>query len=495
MPMNPLEHVRLVRLVGRYPLRAMVLACGLTAMEGGCARDRTSSPVPGGVVVGGVHVSPDGWSGNDGTVERPLDLASALSAASKARPGDTIWLRGGTYKGSFSSRVTGAPDAPIVVRPLPGERVVIDTAPSKEPALAIYGAWTIFRDFEVMSSEPTRSSNTGIVVHGPHTKVVNMQVHDFTGGLALWRDALDSEAYGNIVFYNGWVDPADQKPKGHGIYTQNEAGTRRLTDNIIFSQFSAGIHAYGSSDAPLDNLDLEGNIIFNNGNPTGGHITNILIGGGRMARAPVLTSNYTYSSTPGDVNIGYSVGCERLRMKDNYFAQIGFAFQLVNCSGTIEGNTVYGDVRGIEGDSVVNRTAIQKHYPNNRYLPRPAAGVESFVRPNRYEPGRAHVVVFNWGKASNVTVDLAGAGLQRGTAFEMRDVQNLRAAPVISGTYSGASVTIPVSKLTETAPVVGLPTKLAHSAPEFVVLLVTPAATKPSWFRSMWSSVLGTFGV
>src|SRR6185437_8871425 len=36
---------------------------------------------------------------------------------------------------------------------------------------------------------------------------------------------------------------------------------------------------------------------------------------------------------------------------------------------------------------------------------RKPSGVRVFVRPNRYEPGRAHVVVYNWDRADTVEID------------------------------------------------------------------------------------------
>src|SRR4030095_9596250 len=38
------------------------------------------------------HVAPSGAAGNDGSAQRPLDLTTALSQSSPARPGDIIWL-------------------------------------------------------------------------------------------------------------------------------------------------------------------------------------------------------------------------------------------------------------------------------------------------------------------------------------------------------------------------------------------------------------------
>ena len=48
------------------------------------------------------YVSPDGTSGSDGSIASPWNLQHALDQPSGVHPGDTIWLRGGTYAGTFT---------------------------------------------------------------------------------------------------------------------------------------------------------------------------------------------------------------------------------------------------------------------------------------------------------------------------------------------------------------------------------------------------------
>ncbi len=43
-----------------------------------------------------IHVAPDGADGNSGEITKPLRTLRA--AQGKARPGDTVWIRGGTYR-------------------------------------------------------------------------------------------------------------------------------------------------------------------------------------------------------------------------------------------------------------------------------------------------------------------------------------------------------------------------------------------------------------
>ena len=71
----------------------------------------------------------------------------------------------------------------------------------------------------------------------------------------------------------------------------------------------------------------------------------------------------------------------------------------------------------------------------------------------QYEPGRANITIYNWGKATSVAVSLAAAGLASGDNFEVRDAQNFYGAPVATGTYAGAPIPIPMTGLTAADPV------------------------------------------
>jgi hypothetical protein len=66
------------------------------------------------------------------------------------------------------------------------------------------------------------------------------------------------------------------------------------------------------------------------------------------------------------------------------------------------------------------------------------------VEPNRYEAGRANVIIYNWGRQGAVSVDLSKV-LRSGDSYEVRNAQNFFAAPVASGKYSGGSVSLPIT--------------------------------------------------
>lgn len=418
------------------------------------------------------YVSPSGLPSNDGSAARPLSLAAALGGSSPARPGDTIWLRGGTYVGNFTSSLTGTPSAPIMVKQYPGERATLDGVPDSSLAiLTVGGADTWFWDFEVTNSDPQRllvPHNVGMNMFGPRTKAINIISHDNGGGFGLWSSAVDAEIYGSIIYNVGWE--GSSQGAGHSIYTQNATGTRRLSENILFNGFSFGIHAYTEGGA-INNMVWEGNVAFNHGvlSAKSGAKANFLLGGGQVAHDAVIVNNYLYQS-PGvggrHLDIGYGTSCVNPSIRGNYVAGSGAPI-LLNCStSTVTGNTFIGSVS----------SAIRSAHPGNTYLTVPPSSTFTAVRPNRYEAGRGHVIVYNWGQLPEVSVDVSAVGLRVGDVFEVRDPQNYFANPLLVGVYNGAPITFPMTGLSVAPPVGNAPVQPTHTGPEFAVFIVKRVA-------------------
>jgi hypothetical protein len=416
--------------------------------------------------------APDGSASGDGSLERPWDLRTALSHPVIVQPGDNIWLRQGVYRGTFTSKLKGVPGRPIIVRNYQGERATLDypDQPEELQVLRIDGAWTWYWGLEVTSSwpiriDPPKQRAVGVNVYGPNVKLINMVIHD-TFGSGFWSGSDDSEMYGNIVYNNG-QDNSD-RGHGHGIYGQNREGSKLVTDNVVFQNFSHGIHVFGSDAAYLNNFKLEGNVSFNNGVLSRfGEERNILLGGGAIALKPELISNFTYwskATSLGQNNIGYLAGCDQLKAKNNFFA-VGIALLLVKCEPEVmEGNTFIGSVTGVD----------RIKFPSNTfyaYGTKPVSGVNVFVRPNQLEEGRGHVVIYNWEYLDQVDVDLSRI-LLPGQAYEIYDAQDYYGRPVASGVYNELPVPVPM-KLTAVSPTVGVaPNPPVHTSPEFGVYVV-----------------------
>ncbi len=272
----------------------------------------------------------------------------------------------------------------------------------------------------------------------------------------------DSEIYGCLVYYNG------NTQLDHGVYAQNQTGTKKITDNVIFHNYGHGLHAYGSDSASLDGFDVEGNIAYNNGLlSTGTRQRNLLIGGGSVAHNLTVKGNSLYYKAGGPVtafNLGYSAGCENAVVTDNYSAG-NTAF--VNCVPvTMTGNTFYGSVTGL----------TKSLFPSNLYSGVPS-GARVAIRPNRYESGRASIAVYNWEQLDTVNVDLSSV-LPIGAAYEIRHPTDFYGPPLLSGVSTGSSIALPM-RAVAAAPV-GFSAP-ASAGPEFgafvVVTTGAPRAT------------------
>ena len=414
------------------------------------------------------YVAPNGSASGSGSQANPWDLQTALDQPSAVRPGDTIWLRGGTYVGHYTSNLNGTSSSPIIVRQYAGERATLDgNDGTSNVTLLVNGSYAWFWGFEVMNSNPNRiSGNTlpppnrgqGTNLLGVGTKLINMIVHDT--GQGTLTTANTNEVYGNLIYYNGYS--GTDRGHGHGIYAQHQGtATKPIHDNIIFDQFGWGIHAYAEGGY-LDYLDFQGNTSFNNGGISpNGWTTNILLGGLRVATNPTLIDNYTYNTEQaGANNTGYSAGCTNPTITGNYFDS-GTALKIVSCTGiAMTGNTFYGSISGF----------TQGQFPSNTYYSSRPMGVKVFIRPNAYEAGRANITIYNWDLQSTVPVGLNGL-LSAGSYYEVRDAQNPFGPPVLTGTYDGNPVAFPMTGLTPATPVgVSAP---APSGPEFHVFVLT----------------------
>jgi len=390
---------------------------------------------PGSSAAAEHHVAVDGKADNAGTEAAPWDLASALCGAQQVAPGDTVWVRGGTYKhpdrqpgrNGYSVKLAGTEGKPIQLRAVPGERVTVDGGLRVENSSKFLWIW----DLEIIVSEnltetrvakdsgshpkdlarPWGSLN---ILGGEHCKYIHLVIHDNAQGIGFWRSSVDSEVHGCIVYDNGWIGP--DRYHGPGIYGQNQTGTKLVTDNIFFGNYSNTTQFYGSSRAYVDNFHIEGNIAFGP-RKKGGRYT-FLIGGGRGSRGIVVKNNILYEVP---MNVGYTA-------KDSE-----------DC--VVEGNIIVRHGLSIRGFKSV--TEKDNHIWRGREKEPIPEAATVLLRPSKYDPNWANLAIVNWSKSKTVDVDLA-TFLKAGDAFRIQSALDFFGPPVVAGTYRGNPVTMPI---------------------------------------------------
>lgn len=365
--------------------------------------------------------APTGLQTNAGTRDAPWDIASALDGNRMLTAGDTLWLLAGTYqrrpKEQFDVRAVGSAEQPIQIRGEVGKRVTIDGGLAVQDPSAF--VW--IRDLELLVSEPhptapvSKGTNPpeftrpwgGLHVYGgSHCKFINLVIHDCRQGVSWWRPSTDSDLYGCVIYDNGW--PGVDRGHGHCIYTQNKEGTKLISTCILSAKLSGqqSLQAYGSENAYVDNFLCEDNVAYGMGL--------FLIGGGRPSHNIRVYRNHLYQV---NMQLGYDAPTNE------------------DCD--LRGNRIFRGSLVIQKYQTVKQegTWIFKEGeqpPMNEY----------FLLPNAYEPGRAHLLVYNWSGGQSAAVPVGGV-MNDGDAFVIHDPKRMHGEPVLVGTVTGGQVTVP----------------------------------------------------
>lgn len=471
--------MRYFRAWGRSALTSLLLCAGCLSPD---ATEPGSRATPALVdSAPAFFVSPTGSASGDGSFFNPWDLSTALSGPPAVTPGSTIWLRGGTYSdgaysGGYLSTLTGTAEAPIVVRQYPDERATVTNF------LVVQGAYTWYWGFEVVNAaQPAGSELFGINDQAPGAKLINLVVHDATGsGIFIWPQATDAEVHGSISYNNGRTDNLD-----HGIYCQSQSSTL-LQDNIVFDNWAFGLHCFAKVGPYLQNITMEGNVAFNNYVWGVSSDADMFVGGHFPASGIVIDQNYTYRTSDANTkaaDVGYNLVVNHdVALTNNYFvggwarigpwatarvsgntlfnfADGGLVWNLGDVSGqTWTGNTFFGDPTTLawRHDSSASFTfddwrALTGLADPGTYAGTAPTGVKIVVRPNRYEPGRANIIVYNWPQQSTVSVDVSGV-LAVGDRYVVQNAQDFFGVPVASGIYTGGPLELPMVGVTPPTP-------------------------------------------
>jgi len=389
-------------------------------------------------------VAPDGKTDAAGTRQSPWDIASTLAGQQSVKSGDTVWLRGGTYrceeayktKGQgYRVTLIGTADKPIVIRAARGERATIDGG------MVVQGDHLWLWDLEIAQpdglSRVTSEGGShpdlgnpygGMTIHGDGCRCINLVIQNNLGnGVGWWSSAKGGEIYGCIIVRNGWKGP--DRNHGHCVYTQNREGTKTISNCIMTTRWPGGhytMHAYGSSRACVDDFVIEDNIAWRHGT--------FLVGGGRPSKDIVVRRNYLYRVP---MQIGYNAPHnENCKIVGNVVFRAGVSVNRYKV-GVVRENLIVDGGLSVNGEGNLEtqrNTVLHGEVPEETRV---------MLLPNKYDEKRANLAIFNWRKQATVSVPADGF-LKDGDRFRLVDPLDFYGKPAFEGRYKGSSFVVPI---------------------------------------------------
>lgn len=436
------------------------------------------------------YVTPLANANGDGSFGNPWQLQQALnSPPAITNPTDTvwIWLRGGIYKDTFDAQTSfscftnGAVNAPVIFRNFNNERATLDGQLPKTLVLGLGNcSYTWFWGIEIFNSDTADRDHSNINRSGnvyctaKNIKFINLIIHDMGSGLDSWKTASNAESYGCIVYNigNNLLNGTNWEGHGHGMYLQNDTiGTKNIQDNIVFSTYGYGIHAWQTTTTDaFGNFNFQRNIVFNGGAASenlGGSGNNsrthnlffVSNGAENPIRNTIIKHNYTYAGTntprPPVNAFGLNYGVDNLTLDSNYITcqtRLGYNNTPV-FNASVKGNKIIAGIPAIYGYYLWGFTDAD--FPQNTYLPeQPAFGLDYFVLPNKYEHGRAHIAIYNWENADSVRINVSDARLQTGDIYELINVMDYYNDLITDTLDATGIITVPMTGHSF-APVIG----------------------------------------
>ena len=287
-----------------------------------------------------LYVAPNGNDTNDGrTPDRPTTLTRATQIA---QPGDTIYLRGGTYPIQNRFTRSGTATQPITWTSHPGEWAILDgsdqTPVTSGDRIWIQANWNVFANFEIRNSP-----QEGIQLYQAHDNLLTHLIthHNHYSGILVMQSNRNRFEYvtthDNYDEFNQWGRQGDDAD-GISISSGDRNSVYRM---ISYNNSDDGIDTWRSTNTTIDS-----SITFGNGRGAYGNGNGIKAGGNYDTVNTLVINTIAFNNKANgfDDNTGQGV-----RFYNNTaYGNNGYAFAFGNTT-TLHNNLAYGSPIGAWG--------------------------------------------------------------------------------------------------------------------------------------------------
>ncbi|WP_245850754.1 right-handed parallel beta-helix repeat-containing protein [Paenibacillus herberti] len=385
------------------------------------------------------YVSPTGSDSNSGTSTGSA-FKTIQKAANTAAPGDTVYVRGGTYNQKLKITKSGTAAAPIIFQSYSNEKAVIDGSGLKvsdqsEGLVEISNASNIkFKGFEVRNFKTSVYDEVpmGISIFGSGSNIElsGNKVHRIESNAKVRRDGDDwsgRNAHGIAVYGTESTALKNITITGNelsnlvlgsseALVLNGNVDTFKVTNNLVHDNDNIGIDIIGfEGTAPQNdqarNGLVSGNTVYNTTatkNPSYGPVPNdqysaggIYVDGGKNV---VIERNKSYNN-----DIGVELASEHqgkstsgITLRNNLIYGNSYTGIAIGGYDTARGSTVdskivnntlvQNDTIGYEGGQILLQYDTRNNIIKNNIL---VASSSNIMIQNQYAKNSGNVVNFN----------------------------------------------------------------------------------------------------
>ncbi|GJL59414.1 MAG: hypothetical protein NPIRA03_22710 [Nitrospirales bacterium] len=320
----------------------------------------------------------NGNDGNSGTQQSPFKTLER--GVDVLQPGDTLYVRGGTYKGFYFSINIPSGNSwsqPVIIKAYQQEKVVL-TSPANKTALQfVNGAHHIIVDgFTIDARGGAAGIGTG---NAHHIRIMNGEVMNASKTGVIAHDASNAFEFINLRIHDNGSSDYD-----HGLYITTS--NHLVKDCEIYRNTGWGVHIYGSG-SPSNNRIMN-NKVYNNARSgrgagigvyrgTGNSIVNNIVWGQNKTGIDInsgASNTMVYNNTIHKEAYGiYTSGSSGTKIINNIVnasSFYGVVIKSTSSSTQLKNNLVYGSGSGRDILNQASSTTLSKNLEGNNFDPK-----------------------------------------------------------------------------------------------------------------------------